>query len=301
MSLKLFFFTLFLSPFVLCSQNLDAQFPGGEKALFHYLEEELVYPKEAIENGIGGIITILFVVNENGRVKDVRAVNTAFDYPRNKKTIKPDIEQLLVDEALRGVITLPVWRPAFVDGVPIASLLRFRIKFNNKSNFFDFDFGYHDDDKTRFYSYELSHGGNLGAEVKRVDMSRSKQHFKILEPDMDNLLQGYEPPRFTGKDRNIEKYFTTRYTYPYAARIHSLSAVIVAGFTISKNGTVTNANIINAKLFSPRAIPVSDTLLESEFRKEMIRIINNMPQWIPGTFHSEFVETHFVIELHVVI
>lgn len=295
----LFVFILFSTS--LFSQNLLPQFPGGEKALFNFLEEELVYPPEALENEIGGIITVCFVVNENGRVKEVKATNAQFDYPRKNREPKPDIEEKLIAEAERGVMTMPVWQPEMVEGKPMASLCGIRIRFNNKTKFFDFDFAYTEYDKTRFYNIEVNRSPNLGSEIRVIDVSRSKQIFKILEPDIENLTAGYELPRFIGKEGNMETYFTKRYTYPLAAREYSLSADILAGFTIDKNGFVTNAKIINARIFLPDGRPISDAIMESEFRKEMIRIINKMPRWIPATLHSEFVETHFVIEMNVIL
>lgn len=48
-----------------------AQFPGGIDSLNKYLKENLVYPKNALENTIEGKVTARFRVCKNGRISNI--------------------------------------------------------------------------------------------------------------------------------------------------------------------------------------------------------------------------------------
>lgn len=57
-------------------------FPGGDAALFKFIQDNLEYPAEAIKNKIEGRVIVQFIVNETGEVSDikvVRSVNEALD------------------------------------------------------------------------------------------------------------------------------------------------------------------------------------------------------------------------------
>ncbi len=47
------------------------EFPGGQQALIHYLQTNLVYPEDAKELGIEGKVYVSFVVFEDGSIQQV--------------------------------------------------------------------------------------------------------------------------------------------------------------------------------------------------------------------------------------
>lgn len=96
------------------------QYPGGEKGLKKYLSDNLVYPDVAKENGIQGTVTVLFIVNEDGSVSDVKI----------QKGIGGGCDQ----EALRIVKEMRKWKPGKQAGVPVRvyQLLPITFKLNNK-------------------------------------------------------------------------------------------------------------------------------------------------------------------------
>jgi hypothetical protein len=47
------------------------EFPGGEKAMFKFIEENLAYPDKAEENKIQGMVFIQFVIDTNGKTIDI--------------------------------------------------------------------------------------------------------------------------------------------------------------------------------------------------------------------------------------
>lgn len=50
-------------------------FPGGMSAFYEYIRQELKYPQEAKEMGITGKVYVVFMVNKDGSIDAVNAIN----------------------------------------------------------------------------------------------------------------------------------------------------------------------------------------------------------------------------------
>lgn len=100
-----------------CLVNLDSlsevkvvreespEFPGGEEAFFRWIYQNINYPKQAQENGANGRVSVSFVVDVDGTVKDV-------------KVVRP-VDPALDKEAIRVIKSMPKWKPGKRNGVPI--------------------------------------------------------------------------------------------------------------------------------------------------------------------------------------
>ncbi|MGM9738629.1 MAG: TonB family protein [Candidatus Cryptobacteroides sp.] len=73
--------------------------------LVKWVYQYLRYPKQAVENGIQGRVTVGFTIGKNGKVKDVRVIRGADD--------------LLDEEAVRVVAASPDWKAGRVKGVNV--------------------------------------------------------------------------------------------------------------------------------------------------------------------------------------
>jgi TonB family protein len=82
-----------------------AEFPGGRAALFSFLQKNIQYPQMERDNDIQGIVSVGFMVDENGEMKDIQAI----------KAISPG----LAKEAMRVVKLMPRWRPAIYGNKPV--------------------------------------------------------------------------------------------------------------------------------------------------------------------------------------
>jgi len=80
-------------------------FPGGQAGVLKYISENMVYPKEAAENGISGRVMISFYVEVDGSVSEV--------------TVIRGIDPLLDKEAIRLIKSMPKWTPAKQNGKPV--------------------------------------------------------------------------------------------------------------------------------------------------------------------------------------
>ena len=77
-------------------------FPGGQSALFDFMEKNIKYPKVAEDNGIQGRVILTFIVKKDGSLSDVRVA----------KSVDPALDK----EAVRLVESMPKWNLGKKDG-----------------------------------------------------------------------------------------------------------------------------------------------------------------------------------------
>jgi len=94
----------------------QAQFPGGEAALWQWISSRLQYPKQAQEQEIEGTVTVSFTINKKGKV--------------TKVTVTDGVQKDLDKEAVRLVKSLPDWSPALENGIPHTVSRQLPIKFS---------------------------------------------------------------------------------------------------------------------------------------------------------------------------
>lgn len=90
-------------------------FPGGESAMYEYLQKNIKYPPLARENGITGRVFLTFIVGPDGEIRDVkvlRGIGAGCD-----------------EEAMRVVKTMPKWKPGKQNGRSV------NVQFNMPINF----------------------------------------------------------------------------------------------------------------------------------------------------------------------
>lgn len=94
------------------------EFPGGTAALLKYIAHNVKYPIICQENGIQGMVSVSFVINEKGEVTNVKAY----------RGTDANLEQ----EAVRVVKSLPKWKPGKQRGkavkVSYSVPVRFRLQ-----------------------------------------------------------------------------------------------------------------------------------------------------------------------------
>jgi protein TonB len=86
--------------------EIESDYPGGAAAWQRYLNRNLRYPQEAIDNEIQGTIVVQFIVDKEGVVSDVEAISG----PKE-----------LRDEAVRVIKKSGKWTPAVQNGRQVKS------------------------------------------------------------------------------------------------------------------------------------------------------------------------------------
>lgn len=91
------------------------EFPGGQDALKDFLQHEIKYPDVAKYNGITGTVLVEFVVEMNGEVSNAKV----------KVPLFPDCDK----EAVRAIMAMPKWKPAFNLGEPVRCFYQVPVSF----------------------------------------------------------------------------------------------------------------------------------------------------------------------------
>ena len=81
------------------------EFPGGMPALIEFLQTNIKYPKDAIKQEVGGRVMVMFVVETDGSISNVRVARKVF----------PSLDE----EAVRVVKAMPKWKPGKEKGRPV--------------------------------------------------------------------------------------------------------------------------------------------------------------------------------------
>ena len=81
------------------------QFPGGQDALFSFLQKNVKYPEKAEYKGIEGRVVVTFIIETDGSVNDVEVASP--------------VHELLDSEAIRVVKSMKGWIPGKQNGKPV--------------------------------------------------------------------------------------------------------------------------------------------------------------------------------------
>jgi TonB family protein len=75
----------------------EPSFPGGEAAMMQWVQNNIEYPVEAVENGEQGIVYVQFVINRDGTIGQIKTVRGVSD--------------VLDEESERLIKSMPLWIP----------------------------------------------------------------------------------------------------------------------------------------------------------------------------------------------
>lgn len=98
-----------------------AQFPGGQMAMFKFIQQNLVYPNAAKKDKIQGRVIVEFVVRPDGSITDIKIL-------RSIGEAKHGIDEAVID-LIEG---MPKWEPGMKNGKPVAMRYRLPIRFQTK-------------------------------------------------------------------------------------------------------------------------------------------------------------------------
>ncbi|OQP46779.1 energy transducer TonB [Niastella populi] len=91
---------------IFVSVQIESEYPGGTSAWQRFLNRNLRYPQDAIDQGVEGFVTVQFVVDKEGNVSNVEAVSGPAE---------------LRAEAIRVIKKSGKWTPAIQNGRQVKS------------------------------------------------------------------------------------------------------------------------------------------------------------------------------------
>lgn len=90
-------------------------FPGGERELQFYIEDNLEYDDEPFYKGIEGKVHTSFIVHKDGTITNIRVI----------KGLHP----ILDEAAVKLIMEMPPWIPGKLDGEPVTINHFMQVKF----------------------------------------------------------------------------------------------------------------------------------------------------------------------------
>jgi hypothetical protein len=120
------------------------QFPGGDAAFKQYMAHHIRFPKAAVESGIDGTFKVQFIVETDGRITNVQAINTTLrdcDAVVNKYGTSdqhPSLEEYeegqraLRESAEELFRSMPPYEPGLHHGKPVRVKMTRTINYSSK-------------------------------------------------------------------------------------------------------------------------------------------------------------------------
>lgn len=141
--------------------RVNPEFPGGEDALYKYVEANLHLPEQAEEGACSGVVIVTFVVDRDGSVTDIR--------------IKQHGTEDMDSEVVRLLTGMPRWTPGTLDGKPVKVRMTQKFNFNTGGT------------ATTEYAPERKHGGRRQGPVRGRRMVYILDGMEVSKYAIDRL------------------------------------------------------------------------------------------------------------------
>lgn len=92
-----------------------------------------------------------------------------------------------------------------------------------------------------------------------------------------------QQPNFPGGKKELFKYLAYNMIYPADAAKNKVEGRVLVTFVIEHDGSISNVNVVNS------VYPSLD--------KEAIRVVSEMPKWIPGKANGKTVRVKYTIPI----
>ena len=192
----------------------NAQFPGGDMAMYKWIGYHLKYPEECRAKSIQGRVIVQFVVNKDGSISDIKVLKSP--------------HSLLSKEAIRVVKARPCWKPAKVKGEVVRSSIRLPINFKLAGT-----------QKT-----DTITGQEKGLKPEMIVMA--KPTGKPIEEDNGIFDHPETNAEFPGGAEAMYKWIADNLKYPEECKAKGIQGRVHLTFVIEKDGSVTNVKALRS-------------------------------------------------------
>ena len=100
-------------------------------------------------------------------------------------------------------------------------------------------------------------------------------------PDEEEHIFVQKPPAFPGGEKDLLKYLAENIKYPPIARETNIQGTVALTFVIGKDGKVSDIRIVRE--------------IGGGCGKEALRVVQSMPNWIPGENNGHPVKVRFTL------
>lgn len=110
------------------------------------------------------------------------------------------------------------------------------------------------------------------------------QEPKVVDDQPMNIAMVEQKPEFPGGEAAMYKWLGDNIVYPSAASEDGISGRVVVEFVVGKDGSISNVHVVRSRH------PALD--------KEAVRVIKNMPKWIPGRNNGQAVKVTYTLPVN---
>ena len=83
------------------------EFPGGSMEMMKFIQNNIVYPKNAKEKNISGKLFLKYIINADGTISNIKILKGVAGCPECD------------EEGVRVVKLMPKWKPGMLNGKPV--------------------------------------------------------------------------------------------------------------------------------------------------------------------------------------
>jgi TonB family protein len=125
------------------------------------------------------------------------------------------------------------------------------------------------------------HEGSLGIMVKKPEPESLYPELDTSPPDKSGkvFVVVEELPGFPGGNEARIKYISENVTYPEEAKEKGIQGVVFVTFVVETDGSISDVSVLRG--------------IGSGCDEEAVRVIENMPRWIPGKQRGQAVRVQF--------
>lgn len=96
-----------------------------------------------------------------------------------------------------------------------------------------------------------------------------------------SIIGVQKPPAFPGGEQALLQYLAEHIKYPPLARENNIQGTIALSFVVGKDGRINNAEVVKE--------------IGGGCGKEALRVLQSMPNWIPGEANGHAVKVRFTL------
>jgi len=177
------------------------------------------------------------------------------------KKVHPQLDR----EALRVVSSLPKWNPGKKDGefVNIAYTVPVNFQLKNLIN----------KPVTLLDPLHARIKNSSDYHLENVLRTKKSKEYVLVE----------KMPQFVSENGNLRRYIARKIQYPALAAEQGYEGKVFVQFVVTTDGSVAKVKVIKGA--------------NIELNKEALRVVNNMPKWIPGEQLGKKIEVKYTIPI----
>lgn len=124
--------------------------------------------------------------------------------------------------------------------------------------------------------------GNIGVDPDELNRNNQIADIAPAVPDKP-FVTVEQMPQFPGGEAEMQKFIANTLKYPVVAQENGIEGRVTIRFVVTANGDISDVQIIRG--------------IDSSCDKEAVRVVNAMPQWIPGKQNGRNVPVYFTLPI----